>query len=40
MNLMAEHIPFKAADIERSEMPISLYEAYGSYHCGIFASIS
>jgi transposase-like protein len=40
MDLMFERIPFTAADIEKLDMPISLYEAYGSYHFGIFSNIN
>ena len=40
METMQEIIPFICEDIPRLEMPIDLYEAYGSYHFGIFAFIN
>lgn len=38
MEIMFEQIPFTCADITSQTMPISLYEAYGEYHYGIFAN--
>ncbi len=37
---MFEIIPFTTAQIVKKEMPISLYEAYGEYHYGIFSLIN
>jgi hypothetical protein len=40
MDTMQELIPFTAGDIVKLPMPVDLYEAYGSYHYGIFACIN
>ena len=40
MYSMHSIIPFINNDIYKREMPISLYEAYGSYHYGIFEYIN
>lgn len=40
METMNEIIPFTASQIPKLPMPIDLYEAYGSYHYGIFANIN
>jgi hypothetical protein len=40
MDTMQEQIPFTAGDIVKLPMPVDLYEAYGSYHYGIFACIN
>ena len=40
METMQEIIPFACKDISHLAMPIDLYEAYGSYHYGIFSLIN
>ena len=40
MMTMQEIIPFRCCDIPKKPMPISLYNAYGEYHYGIFSLIN
>lgn len=37
---MMEQVPFTNEKVCRKEMPVSLYQAYGSYHYGIYANVN